>query len=175
MRYLLAKLRELLIAHPMVTPEPARVRFVGYGAFSKDVEIFAYLRCQDQDTFLAIQEDLLLRIEDLVQEAGSGFAFPSSTTYLARDAGMDAEHGKQAETMVRVARRRSPAVPRLRPGFRNELQDSLDFPPKGSPDFRPPGAAKTSPAAEQEAEHARRHWRLGFGRSKRGPTAADGR
>jgi hypothetical protein len=44
MRYVLAKLRELLLAHPMVTPEPARVRFVGYGTYSKDVEVFAYLR-----------------------------------------------------------------------------------------------------------------------------------
>ncbi|MCB1487533.1 MAG: mechanosensitive ion channel family protein, partial [Bauldia sp.] len=50
MRYVLAKLRELLIAHPMVEPEPARVRFVGYGQWSKDIEVFAYLRCQDQDT-----------------------------------------------------------------------------------------------------------------------------
>ena len=41
MRYVLAKLRELLLGHPMVTPEPARVRFVGYGAYSKNVGIFA--------------------------------------------------------------------------------------------------------------------------------------
>jgi hypothetical protein len=59
MRYVLAKLREMLVGHPKVTPAPARVRFVGYGAFSKDVEVFAYLYCQDQDTFLAIQEDIL--------------------------------------------------------------------------------------------------------------------
>jgi MscS family membrane protein len=58
MRWILARLRELLLAHPMVTPEPARVRFVDFGAYSKDVEIFAYLRCQDQDTFLAIKEDI---------------------------------------------------------------------------------------------------------------------
>ena len=64
-RYVLAKLRELLLAHPMVTPDPARVRFVGYGACSKDVEVFAYLRCQAQDAFLAIQEDILLRMEEL--------------------------------------------------------------------------------------------------------------
>jgi MscS family membrane protein len=61
MRYILAKLRELLLSHPKVTPEPARVRFVGFGAYSKDLEIFAYLRCQDQSVFLAIQEDILLR------------------------------------------------------------------------------------------------------------------
>ena len=174
MRFLLAKLRELLIAHPMVTPDPARVRFVGYAAFSKNVEVFAYLRCQDQDTFLAIQEDLLIRMEDLVREAGSGFAFPSSTTYLARDAGIDAEHARQAETMV--ARWRDEdrlPFPEFDPDFRNERQDSLDYPPKGSPHFRPPGATPTSPAAEEEAERGRRHWRLGFGRGRRSAGPAE--
>jgi hypothetical protein len=48
MRFVLARLRELLVKHPMVTPEPARVRFFRYGAYSKDVEVFAYLRCQSQ-------------------------------------------------------------------------------------------------------------------------------
>jgi MscS family membrane protein len=67
MRFILAKLRELLVGHPMVTPDPARVRFTGYGDYSKNVEIFAYLICQDQNTFLAIQEDILLRMEDIIR------------------------------------------------------------------------------------------------------------
>lgn len=64
LRWILAKLRELLLGHPMVTPEPARVRFVDFGAYFKNLEIFAYLRCQDQDAFLAIREDILLRVEE---------------------------------------------------------------------------------------------------------------
>jgi MscS family membrane protein len=91
MRFILAKLRELLLGHPMVSPDPARVRFTGYGDYSKDVEIFAYVLCQDQNTFLAIQEDILLRMEDIIIGAGSGFAFPSQTAYLARDSGLDDE------------------------------------------------------------------------------------
>jgi len=79
LRYILARLRELLVGHPKVTPAPARVRFVGYGAYSKDLEVFAYLDCTDHDVFLAIQEDILLRMEDIVNEAGSSFAFPSQT------------------------------------------------------------------------------------------------
>jgi MscS family membrane protein len=42
LRYVLAELRKLLFGHPMVTESPARVRFVDLGAYSIDVEIFAY-------------------------------------------------------------------------------------------------------------------------------------
>ena len=169
MRFLLTRLRELLIAHPMVTPDPARVRFVGYGAFSKDVEIFAYIRCADQDTFLAVQEDLLLRIEDVIQQAGSGFAFPSNTTYLARDTGIDEENLGKAEAMVSRWRDedRLP-FPDIEASFRAELEDSLDYPPKGSHDFHPPGAAPKIPAEENEAP-AQRTWHFGLGRSRKAP------
>ena len=81
-RHVLEELRKLLANHPRVLEEPAWVRFVGYGAYSLDVEIFAYLLCSDQDTFLAIQEEILLRIADIVKACGADFAFPSQTTYL---------------------------------------------------------------------------------------------
>ncbi len=133
MRHILAKLRELLIAHPMVTPEPARVRLIGYGEYSKNVEVFAYLRCQDQNTFLSIQEDILLRIEDIVAASGSGFAFPSQTTYYARDHGIDAERRRAAETEVDQWRQaeRLP-FPEFDPAVRTEMEDKLDYPPKGA-------------------------------------------
>ncbi|MDJ0970656.1 MAG: mechanosensitive ion channel [Kiloniellales bacterium] len=138
MRYILAKLRELLIGHPSVTPEPARVRFVGYGAYSKDVEIFAYLRCQDQNTFLAMQEDVLLRMEDIVNEAGSGFALPSQTAYLGRDGGLDADHGDAAEAEVAKWREENKLpFPEFDSARRVGLEDSLDYPPKGSPHHEP--------------------------------------
>lgn len=82
LRNVLADLRKLLINHPRVLEEPMRVRFVGYGAYSLDIEIFVYLLCRDQDTFLAIQEEILLRFADIVEECGTAFAFPSQTTYL---------------------------------------------------------------------------------------------
>lgn len=135
MRFLLIRLRELLLGHPKITSMPARVRFVGFGAFSKDVEIFAYFHCQDQNTFLAVQEDVLLRIEALVMEAGVGFAFPSQTAYLARDTGVDTEKGGQAEDHIQRLR----ATNKLPfPDFDEEtadsLEDILDYPPKGSPE-----------------------------------------
>jgi hypothetical protein len=153
MRYILAKMRELLLGHPKVTPEPARVRFVGYGAYSKDVEIFAYIDCQDQSIFLAMQEDILLRIEDIVNEAGSGFAFPSQTAYLSRDSGLDA--GRRGEAEDRVRQWRSSGTlpfPEFEGLEREQLENILDYPPKGSPDYEPPEVSSEQPPAKGSAK-----------------------
>ena len=134
LRYLLARLRQLLLTHPMVTPEPARVRFVDLAAYSQDVEIFAYLRCQDQSTFLAIKEDILLRIVGIVNEAGTGFAFPSQTAYLGRDDGLDEDRARTAEEEVAAWRAKGALpFPEFEEQERERLQDTLDYPPKGSP------------------------------------------
>ena len=138
MRWILATMRELLLRHPMVTPEPARVRFIGFGAYSKDVEIFAYLRCQDQDSFLAIQEDLLLRVENIVTESGSGFAIPSQTTYLSEDGTLDETRKAIAEAQVSQWRKRGRLpFPEFEEHDRDRFMDALDYPPKGSPHYHP--------------------------------------
>jgi len=137
LRDILVRLRELLLGHPMVTPDPARVRFIGFAAYSLDVEVFAYLRCVSQDAFLAVQEDLFLRIADIVSEAGSGFAFPSQTAYLARDAGLDDERKDAAET--RVGQQRAVGklpFPEFEEEDRERLEDILDYPPKGSSGYQ---------------------------------------
>jgi len=138
LRYILISIRELLLGHPMVTPDPARVRFLGYAAYSKDIEIFCYLKCREQNEFLAIQEDVLLRIEDIIKDAGSGFAFPSQTAYLSRDAGLDTKRKEEAETEVGHRRHIGKLpFPEFDEEEREQLEDILDYPPKGSPGYEP--------------------------------------
>lgn len=137
LRLVLARLRELLIRHPMVGMDPARVRFSGYGDFSLNVEIFAFVHTRDWGEFLAVQEDLNLRIKDIVEGAGSGFAFPSQTLYMERGTGLDAEAKAKAETLIERWRDedRLP-FPDHETGYRFELANTLDYPPEGSPDSR---------------------------------------
>lgn len=156
LRYVLVRLRELLLGHPKVTPDPARVRFVGYGAYSKDVEIYAYLDCQEQGEFLAIQEDLLLRIEDIVREAGSSFAFPSQTTYVTPSAAVvDEKRGGEAEARVEKWRseRRLP-FPDFTESEREERQNLLEYPPTGSPLPSTPSQGEDADAAESVTDEA---------------------
>jgi MscS family membrane protein len=172
LRYVLAELRKLLLGHPKVTPSPARVRFVGYGAYSLDLEIFAYLQCRDQDTFLAIQEDIFLRIADIVKDGGTGFAFPSQTTYFRRDTGVDAERGREAEVKVEDWREhdRLP-FPEFDPGLRRKMEDILDFPQRGAHNYKhrkglsdgPPREPQSTPAPEPKGKG---RW-LGVGSNRR--------
>jgi len=76
-RYLLDQLRLLLRNHPQINPDPARVRFTGLGDNSLNVEVFAYVDTTDFNEFLAVQEDLVLRMLDILDESGTGVAFPS--------------------------------------------------------------------------------------------------
>ena len=138
LRYLLAELRKLLLGHPMVTEVPARVRFLDFGEYSLDVEIFAYLRCQDQNTYLAIREDVLFRIADIVHQSGTDFAYPTQTVRFGRDAGLDVERGKDAEAAVRAWRDSSTLpFPEFAHVERAEIEDGLDYPPEGSPGHLP--------------------------------------
>lgn len=96
LRFALARFKQVLDEHPRVDPDPARVRFVGFGDSSLDVDIYAYLTATDFSEYLSIAEDLNLRLMDAVAEAGTGFAFPSTTAYVTRDDGLDTEKARHA-------------------------------------------------------------------------------
>src|SRR3989304_1708802 len=131
----------MLYAHPKVHPDPARIRFLGFGAYSLDLEIFAYVRVTDYGEFLAVQEDVYLRIMDIVAASGTGFAFPSQTTYFARDTGLDPARRRAGEAEVRAGReRRELYLPEFPPGRVAALHATLDYPPAGAPP-RSDGAA----------------------------------
>ncbi len=55
---MLVEIRRRLLSHAKVHPDPARVRFVGFGAYSLDVEITSYVSTSDWAEFLAVREDL---------------------------------------------------------------------------------------------------------------------
>jgi MscS family membrane protein len=80
----------MLLADLRIDREPASVRFVELARSSLDIELFAYAMTRDWWEFLAIREELYLRVMDIVEEAGTALAFPSQTLYLGRDARSDA-------------------------------------------------------------------------------------
>lgn len=134
-RYILVAVREMLYAHPKVDPEPARIRFTNFGAYSLDLDIFAYVNVTDYGEYLGVAEDLNLRIMDIVGEAGSSFAFPSQTTYIENGEPLSAKVAESIGAKVAEWREQhSLYLPKFPPERISELQATLDFPPSGSPD-----------------------------------------
>src|SRR5208337_5139107 len=135
LRYLLVKIREMLLVHPRVHPDPARVRFVSFGASSLDIELFAYVKTTEREEFFSIREDVFLRVMDIVEQSGTGLAFPSQTLYFTRDGGLHTEKTEVAEAQVRQWR----AEGRLPfPNFSTEqmrqMRGNATDPQPGSPD-----------------------------------------
>jgi MscS family membrane protein len=82
LQHILEDVRRLLSEHERIDPASARVRFFRLGAFSLDIEVFAYLFAIDWDQFLEMQEGLLTDITRIVSRSGTAIAFPSQTMYV---------------------------------------------------------------------------------------------
>lgn len=85
----LDNVRILLMAHRRIERSSVRVRFLGFGSSSLNVDIFAYFYASDWNQFLEIQEVLLFSILDIVQQAGTHIALPSQKLYLGNQSGAD--------------------------------------------------------------------------------------
>jgi MscS family membrane protein len=72
----LSSLSEILRGQPKVETGPLPVRFVGVGAYSLDIEVMAYVTTADYDAFLALQQELLLKMLQAVEQAGTALAVP---------------------------------------------------------------------------------------------------
>lgn len=133
LRFVLAELRRLMIGHPMILSDPLRVRFVGLGPSSLDLEIFAYVETRNYDEFLAVREDVLLRIMATVYDAGCQFALPATIEYRADDETPDDADRAKAEAAVR-SWREAGTLPFPDFDWRDkvELRNRLDYPPAGS-------------------------------------------
>jgi MscS family membrane protein len=81
----LQSIRELMVADPRVETDGSRARFMRLGASSLDIDVYAYVRAETYAEFLDVQEQLLLRILDIVEHAGTSVAFPTQTLYVRSD------------------------------------------------------------------------------------------
>ena len=133
LRFVIAGIRRMLYEHPKVETVTARVRFIGFRDSAVELEVFAYVLETEYECFLAVQEDLLLRSMDIVEKSGTTFAFPSQTTYFARDVGLDTEKSKDAMKKVSTWREQGELpFPDFMPEDISKLENKLEYPEPGS-------------------------------------------
>lgn len=133
LRYLLVEIRTLFYSHPKISNDPAKVRFGGLTANGYRIELTAYIEAPNVDTAEEIEEDIYLRILDIVAESGTDFAYPSQTLYMARDKGIDTDKttlaGEKVQQWIDAEDLQLPTFDAERI---EALKDKLQYPPKGS-------------------------------------------
>jgi len=72
----LSSVEELLRHHPKVEVGSLPVRLIGFGPYSLNVEVFAYVNTPDYDEFLKLQQEILIKILHAVEDAGTALAIP---------------------------------------------------------------------------------------------------
>jgi MscS family membrane protein len=123
----------LLYEHPKVETDGARTRLIGFDTSTITVEIFCYILTRDSNEFLAIREDLLLRIMDMVFASGTSFGLPVTTLNLSGGPGVDKEKAENAVQQVQKWREDNQLpFPDHAPKEISEFSNSLPYPPPGS-------------------------------------------
>lgn len=82
MREVITGFENLLRTHPQIWPDSVIVRFKELAQSSLDIEIMAWFQTQDYSEFQLIRQDMLLSFMEVVEKAGTCFAFPTRTVHL---------------------------------------------------------------------------------------------
>jgi MscS family membrane protein len=135
-RYILVEIRKLLYAHPKIHQDPARIRFVQFGDYSLDLDIFAYVDTTDYGEFLEIAEDVNLRIMDVIKAAETELAISAQIEYKIDKEPLEKTQIRKTKNCVKEWRApRELYIPKFPQERMNALRDTLDYPPAGSADL----------------------------------------
>jgi MscS family membrane protein len=85
MKTVLAGLERVLRAHPRIWPDAVVVRFKEFGDSSLNIEVMAWFQTSVWSEFQLMRQDILLQFMDVVEKAGSSFAFPTRTVHLVTE------------------------------------------------------------------------------------------
>jgi len=94
LRYVLDRVQSMLNEHPRIEMGSSRIRVADFAGAAFDLELFAYAKTGDWAEFTAIRQDVILKIAEIVETAGTRFAGPTQLTYLSSDASVEPDKAK---------------------------------------------------------------------------------
>ena len=78
----LTKIRELIDQHEFIDEENSRVRFLEFGVYAQELELYVYIKTQDFSEYLEYREDINLKINRIVESVGVELVVPAKTIDL---------------------------------------------------------------------------------------------
>lgn len=76
------EIRALFTEHEMADESMMNVFFSGFGASSLEIVVRVFIRTNAYMEFMTVQQELFVEIMRIVEDAGTGFAFPSQSLYM---------------------------------------------------------------------------------------------
>ncbi len=99
-RFVIDEFKRYLLANADVYPDGWRVRFVGFGDSSQDIEVRFYMSTSDFTEATGMREKILFDLGEIIGKAGAEFAYPSRTVYTGKDFHADPKKAKAAAKTV---------------------------------------------------------------------------
>jgi MscS family membrane protein len=90
LRFVLDRVQSMLNQQPTID-SGSRIRVASFAGAAFQLELWAYVKTSDWAEFTVIRQDVILKIAEIVETAGTRFAAPTQLTDLSRDAGLDPE------------------------------------------------------------------------------------
>jgi MscS family membrane protein len=75
-RQVLSKIQELIDQLECIDEESSRVRFLEFGEYAQELELFIYIKTSDFVEYLEHREDINLRLNDIIESAGAHLTVP---------------------------------------------------------------------------------------------------
>ena len=75
-RQVLSNLREMMEQHEFIDEEGSRVRFLEFGEYAQELDLYVYIKTRDFVEYLEHREDINLRINDIIESAGAHLTVP---------------------------------------------------------------------------------------------------
>src|SRR5271165_3818173 len=88
LRFILDHVQSMFDKHPSIEPGSSRIRVMDFAGAAFDMELFAYAKTGDWAAFTGIRQDVIFKIAEIIEAAGTRLAGPTQLTYLAGDAAL---------------------------------------------------------------------------------------
>ncbi len=134
-KFVADEIKRLVLMHPKIINEGFRVRFVDFADSALKIELYVYVQTTDYNEFMAIREEVLLTIGEIVERAGCEFAFPTRTIYQGKASAADSKKAKlaseEAQKRIEAGEWTFPEIPEM-------LRERIEVKPEPLPEQEQP-------------------------------------
>ena len=85
LRAVLNRVQQMLNEHPMIEAGTSRIRVADFAGAAFEMELWAYVKTGDWAQFTGIRQDVILKIAEIIESAGTRLAAPTRLTYVSTD------------------------------------------------------------------------------------------